>query len=226
MKKAWVIPAVVCLALLLAWPFRWDRGPIQNNTVRHLHDRWTGDDWVYKYSSYGVDVKPSWSSNTNFTIPSPSAIAKYKLWESKLAEAGACLDTIKSSSEFKAYNDTMHMLMNSYREQTSPRKIKAGSDFESDMALLTAWATTPARGEVFSYAWNNLPEDLRAVGASALEAENRVNEAEQMLMQIKQDNNLVVLDPYARRNFATVVWVVLVVVSGVWAWKRYCTCKT
>lgn len=136
MKKPWLAPVVICAALLLAWPLRWERGPTQQYqgyTVYHLHDRWTGDNWVYRYSIYGVNVTlaPN-SEGWLINIPKPGVLAQKKLLEQQ--SGGWKTDKI-IELEAKGY-----------------------------IRLLTA---------------------------------------------------------YGRRNLATGIWVVLVLISGAWAWRLY-----
>lgn len=66
MKTPWWVPTIICLALLIAWPFRWEKGPehllnyqrslyaVPEGPVgkQYVRDRWTGDWWqiVYSYS--------------------------------------------------------------------------------------------------------------------------------------------------------------------------------
>ncbi|AVX40774.1 hypothetical protein CTH_10010 (plasmid) [Carboxydocella thermautotrophica] len=53
MKKPWIIPALISLLLLLAWPFRWEKGPTQTTpqyAIVYLKDRWTGQEWIKIYS--------------------------------------------------------------------------------------------------------------------------------------------------------------------------------
>lgn len=226
MNKPWLIPVIVFIALLLLWPFRWSKVPLQKNTVMH-HDNWTGDDWIYQYSTDGVKTSPSSASSNRIIIVNPSALVKYRQWSTKFNEASAHLNKIKSSSEFKEYNNTMSRFMDDYRRQREKEisekidyltRTGYGIDQNSiipikDQAMFEARATTPklSEGETFSYAWNKLPENLRAVGNSTIEAENKVNEASKMLVNIENNNTL---SPYDRRNFATGIWAILVIVSG------------
>lgn len=45
MKRVWIIPAVACFLLLVAWPLRWKIESIDCYGTVHLQDRWTGQRW-------------------------------------------------------------------------------------------------------------------------------------------------------------------------------------
>lgn len=66
MQRKWIIPLALCLLLLIAWFFRWERGPTQTDKslkIIHSKDRWTGQPWVSFYgnmegSFYSGEMKP------------------------------------------------------------------------------------------------------------------------------------------------------------------------
>jgi hypothetical protein len=54
MHYLWLIPLVVLILLLAAWPFRWVKEatqtiPLTGTTIVHLRDRWTGQRWKVFY---------------------------------------------------------------------------------------------------------------------------------------------------------------------------------
>jgi len=76
-RRAWIIPAVICIGLLAAWPFRWEKGPVQSEgegKIVHMRDRWTGQAWV---ALYGV-FDGQFVSSEMRPVPSPADIARRK----------------------------------------------------------------------------------------------------------------------------------------------------
>ncbi len=68
-----LFPSVLLVALLAAWPLRWERGPTmtipgdpkfsflgssEEQRVVHLKDRWTGQAWITVYTPSSVDTGP------------------------------------------------------------------------------------------------------------------------------------------------------------------------
>lgn len=103
-KGLWKLFLGICMLLLVAWPFRWDKGPQQNivgynytkSTVIYKTDRWTGDHWVkiYKINQKGISASfiPVAVENLNRSIPdkpwpgwhSTNYDEQLKEWEAKV----------------------------------------------------------------------------------------------------------------------------------------------
>jgi len=114
------ISLAICVLLLVALPFRWEKGPqqtISKNkstkcTVIYKTDRWTGDQWVkiYKISRSNINVNfiPVALENLNRSIPekpwpgwgSQNYDKQLKKWEVKVALINA-----QKASLRKEYND-------------------------------------------------------------------------------------------------------------------------
>jgi len=78
LKKYWIIPFVILIALVGAWFFRWEKGPTQTKdglTVIYLRDRWTCQSWV---KFYGVSGGRLYSGEMR-PVVSPNDIANRKL---------------------------------------------------------------------------------------------------------------------------------------------------
>lgn len=73
MKRKWIIPLALCLLLLIAWFFRWERGPTQTDKslkIIHSKDRWTGQAWI---TVYGKGDGRLYSGN-EFPVLSPNEV--------------------------------------------------------------------------------------------------------------------------------------------------------
>ncbi len=87
-NRAWIIPTVIFLVLLAAWPFRWEKTPYRSRTTdkgfeeyRFMRDRWTGDWWqivlgfnstVDEYGSFNYGVRHY--SVTSPVVPSDAKV--------------------------------------------------------------------------------------------------------------------------------------------------------
>jgi len=77
MKRIWIISLVIFFLLLLAWSFRWEKGPEQslsNLKWIHMRDRWTGQAWI---ALYGVADENVFSGEMK-PIPSQTDIVNEK----------------------------------------------------------------------------------------------------------------------------------------------------
>lgn len=77
MKVSWVIPAAVCILLVIAWPFRWEKGPVQSTVeskIVHMRDRWTGQAWLVLYGNIDSQLL----SGEMRPVPSQADIARRK----------------------------------------------------------------------------------------------------------------------------------------------------
>lgn len=102
MKRKWIIPLALCLLLLIAWFFRWERGPTQTDEklkILHLRDRWTGQAWV---ALYGED-RYGFYSGDKFPIISTQQLEERKA--QILPKPGITLKTTEDTarSELKTW---------------------------------------------------------------------------------------------------------------------------
>jgi hypothetical protein len=83
MKRIWIISLVIFFLLLLAWSFRWEKGPEQslsNLKWIHMRDRWTGQAWIALYgvadeNVFSGEMKPI-SSQTDIVNEKEKILAK------------------------------------------------------------------------------------------------------------------------------------------------------
>ncbi|RPF47104.1 hypothetical protein EDD75_1377 [Thermodesulfitimonas autotrophica] len=158
MKRAWIIPAVMCLLLLAAWPFRWEKGPTQtvNNgalKIVHLRDHWTGQAWV---ALYGYDaVNNRLYSGEMVPVPSQADIAKRK--EQILASP----EEVKKVAELR-------------KRLTLPAISGGGEEAEWEIQKEEERIESTARSELKCWAWRkrNIATEIWAglVALSALMA--------------------------------------------------------
>jgi hypothetical protein len=140
MKRAWIIPAVICLLLLVAWPLRWEKGPTQSVSgqkikIIHLQDRWTGQAWIDLYGF--VDEKLV--SGEMRPVHSQADIAKRKkqiLARSKEAQKRQELEKkLTEYKEIKKLNSTAYAKYNELVEknyQEIDKELKEESDEEKE----------------------------------------------------------------------------------------------
>jgi hypothetical protein len=84
-NRAWIIPAVIFLILLAAWPFRWEKTPSQSRTIngrfaskgyeeyQFMRDRWTGGWWLIALG-FDSDRDVTFYSVTMPVVPSNSVV--------------------------------------------------------------------------------------------------------------------------------------------------------
>lgn len=58
LKRLWIVTLILCVLLMIAYPFRWEKGPTQTEAglkIIHLRDRWTGQNWITVYGTKTKD---------------------------------------------------------------------------------------------------------------------------------------------------------------------------
>lgn len=138
MQRKWIIPLALCLLLLIAWFFRWERGPTQTDKslkIIHSKDRWTGQAWITVYGKgdgrlYSGDEFPVLSLNEveyrkSQILSSPGEAQKKQELEKGLVEAE---QTMKEHdwgrAKYLEYADILYQ-----RANPSPYKIGLPSTF-------------------------------------------------------------------------------------------------
>ncbi len=216
MRHVWVIPAIVCLLLLAAWPFRWEKGPIQTAHVSngdlkivHLRDRWTGQAWYSYYGWQGEkvlsgEIYPHFreeviAKEANLILKGPKGRKKRQDLEAKLAEA---VEEKKKHS----YGHTQYLRM--------ADQLKARLEPPYDDPWLAA--TDPVwQMEAERIVRPNIPPELVEACDAWRKANHLVEELTEQIDKLpewaqEEAKKQLTQKAYRKRNIATGVWAGLV----------------
>ncbi len=214
MKLSWAIPAAVCILLMTAWPFRWEKGPVQSEAegkIVHMRDRWTGQAWV---ALYGV-IDGQLLSGEMRPIPSqadiagrkgqilarPEQVQKKQELEKQLAEYQRIMDTYEEEHERYYW----------FAEQEAKRRGEPY--FSLGISLL---ATVGSRCEEYE---NAIPQEIIKAQMAWLDARRQVDACKSELYKLERQAETVAEAElkylaWQKRNIATGVWGGLVALSA------------
>lgn len=154
MKRVWIIPAVICLLLLAAWPLRWEKGPVQSDSkakIIHMRDRWTGQSWV---ALYGV-VDGQLLSGEMRPVPPQADIAKRK--EQILASPEEVQKRQELEKKLAEYEEKVKHLPPKWDDKGNWRPFTKEEleliDVTEEKANLQKQAETAARSDLSYFAW-------------------------------------------------------------------------
>ncbi|HAY21622.1 MAG TPA: hypothetical protein DCY27_05555 [Desulfobacterales bacterium] len=174
--------------------FRWEDGQektTDKGIITYKHDRWTGQDFIKKYSFTGTQTE------------SPS-LDEYSL--------SLKVNQIKQENEtgHKDYEKLENELISDFERKTpkptmesdSPRTINWG------FAVFAPPGTAEWEKDKNSYVSSQMPANLSSSHSKWIGAEDIAKSelAERY---------------YFTRNLATCIWVILVVISVLWTWRSY-----
>ncbi|BAF61060.1 MAG: hypothetical protein HPY89_12890 [Pelotomaculum sp.] len=219
MKRAWIIPVVICLLLLAAWPFRWEKGPVQSDSkakIAHMRDRWTGQAWVALYGIangevYSGEMRPVPSQadiakRKEQILASPEEVQKRQELEKKLAEYEEIKEQYKWANA--KYDELINENMEKIRKETLELRKQQGRFIPLDFS-----------DEKLN---KGIPQDI--INAHELTVNTAQNERK---IRGELDNQQKWAEDTARsefmcwawrkRNIATGVWAGLVVLSAIMA---------
>lgn len=205
-NRLWVLPAVVCLGLLVAWLFRWERGPVQKQSgvyegtvwaieIHHLRDRWTGQAWV---ALYGNDPKEKkWYSGEVRPVPSQVEVAKRK-------------EQVLERPEQKARREALNSQIAECNRMKSLYE-EAQRSYEKANRLGNAESLTPEIIQAHRR-WKEIDTKAELLAAELADLERGAEET-----AISELKHLA----WQKQKLATVVWGGLVVISAVAACVMY-----
>ncbi|MEW6274944.1 MAG: hypothetical protein AB1556_07515 [Bacillota bacterium] len=215
MKRAWIIPAVICLLLLAAWPLRWEKGPVQSDSkakIIHMRDRWTGQAWV---ALYGIANGEVYSGEMR-PIPSQADIAKRK--EQILASPEEVQKRQELENRLAKYEEIkkLHSAANAkYIELVNKNYAYNNVDL-LDRKLRYSFFDRDERYE------NGIPQDIinaRITYYNADQDERKIRgelDNQQKWAETAAKSDLSYF-AWRKRNIATGIWAGLVVLSAVMA---------
>jgi hypothetical protein len=203
MKKTWLVFAVVCVVLLLAWPFRWEKGPVlthESGKVIHTKDRWTGQRWVTIYFLRGNVVENPYLESWVVAKRTEQIKQKYAQGHTEYLRIWK-----KLSAEFERQNTIPKLETAKTSKWGSIRYFPGGIPaFPGTLERISPiWLE--ARDNYIS---SKMPVDLAEACSNWRRAESI---AKRELTR----------KAYFIRNLATGIWSMLVVASGLWAWRVY-----
>lgn len=142
----WASPVVILLLLLLIFAFRWEEGPkktTDKGIITYKHDRWTGQDFIKKYSLNGTQTE------------SPS-LDKYSL--------SLKVNQIKQENEpgYREYAKLEKELISDFERKT-PRPAGGGLDpAAKGFAVFAPPGTAEWEKDKKSYVSSQMPANLAA----------------------------------------------------------------
>ncbi|HBQ28935.1 MAG TPA: hypothetical protein DD719_06030 [Desulfotomaculum sp.] len=217
MKKTWLVFAVVCVVLLLAWPFRWEKGPVlthESEKVFHTKDRWTGQRWATTYFLRGNVVENLYLESWVVAKRTEQVKQKYaqghteylRMWKKLSAEFERqnpipTLETIKPEPTEQMRREIHYVPIPGWKsvEDIVTEQMR----LEIHGKRMSQWLETRD-----NYISSKMPADLAEACSNWRRAEST---AERELTR----------KAYFIRNLATGIWSMLLVAMGLWAWRVY-----
>ncbi|NLO89492.1 MAG: hypothetical protein GX088_04090 [Clostridia bacterium] len=232
MKRVWLLPVVLGLLLLVAWHFRWEKGPIQtdeNLKNVHLRDRWTGQNWIVLYGwldgkEYSGEAYPHLNEDViareaSLILKSPEGKKKKQDLEAKLAEAE---EEKKKHSE----GHTQYLrIEKQLRAELEPLYYDTAKETAEDDPFLRAlqeieeWGNKPAKEfEITQIVRSKMPSELVKECDAWRDANQRVKKLNEQINKLpewaqEKAKEQFTQEAYAKRSIVTGIWVSLVGIS-------------
>lgn len=233
-RLAWIIPVIVCLLLLAAWPFRWEKGPTQSFSgakIVHLKDRWVEQRWIALYGNfddgfYSGEARPHFSKNEIMSrakkvLLEPEGLKKKALIETQLQDAKK--KKAELTNGHNQYIELKKLLEARFALQhPKPRPVPTyrtyNSAYEEALAEMEAWGDELAEENEWlaarnKYVKSKIPAGLYGQYWAWQDQGELISKLNKDLKSLqawakKEAEKKLSNEAYRNRNLATNIWII------------------